>query len=340
MATIADIAKKTGLGYSTVAQIVQGRRNYRPRTIELVMNAAEELGYIPNYLSKSLVGSKSNLIGVFLESSISSPATALIYPIDKIGRQNGYSTFISAGGNKDSETILELKKLLGYKIEGLIYHSTSPRSQELIDFLRNITIPIVFLDRAVIPNHPALVKLCYENALNEMADYLAAHGHRRAQLLLDEFFIRYPERLIEPYRTALNRVNIEVIHSSDWCYPCDEFFEEPAYKLTMRHLQAGERPPLLMAFNDEVAIGAMAAIRDFGLDIPGDISVVGRDGIAFGQYLRPALASIARPDPRDIAGNAFHILHQMMTTPDFIPTEVRLKMQFVPGTTIADFILN
>lgn len=338
--TLKQIADRAGVSVMAVSAVMNHTTSTRvsQKKREYIAKIANELGYIPNYLSKSLVSNVSNLIGVFLESTVTTTATSLIFPIDKVARKNGYSTFVSSGGLKDTNTIKALKKLLGYKIDGLIYHSTTQRNPELVDFLSSLKIPIVFIDRPLIKDHPALIKLNYKKALNEMADFLSEKKHKCAQLLLDEFFAQKTERLQEPYRKALGRAGIEIKISEKWQYPCEESFEQPAYDVVTQNLQKGDIPSLLLVFNDLAAIGAIAAIRDFGLKVPEDISVVGRDGISFTRYMRPALTTVARPDSKVISQAAFDMLLSMMKDSSYIPEPVSLDMRFSPGQTVSDFI--
>jgi DNA-binding LacI/PurR family transcriptional regulator len=338
--TLKQIADRAGVSVMAVSAVMNHTTSTRvsQKKREYIAKIANELGYIPNCLSRSLVSNVSKLIGVFLESTVVSTATSMIFPIDKIARKKGYSTFISSGGPNDSNTIEALQRLQSYRIDGLIYHSTTRRSPELVDFLNSLKIPIVFIDRPLIEDHPALIRLNYQKALDEMADFLAARKHKSAQLLLDEFFMQKTERLQEPYRKALGRVGIKMKISENWQYPCGESFEQPAYEAVMRNLQKGDVPSLLLVFNDLAAIGAIAAIQDFGLRVPEDISVVGRDGISFTRYMRPALTTIARPDSKVISQTAFDMLLSMMKDSAYIPEPVSLDMHFSPGQTVTDFI--
>ena len=333
MANIGDIAKATGLGYSTVAQIMQGRSNYRPETITRVREAAEQLGYRPDYLGKSLAGGRSMSVGIYLESTVTIVSTQILYPIEAESRKAGYMTYITSGLRED-RVMSQIDKLMQRRIDGLIYHSTTPQNQELQDFLRKLSIPVVFIDRPVIEHHPATVAIDYSQALEELAASLAASGYRRAQLLYNTFFLDYPERLQYPYKSALDKHSIQLDVSPEWCCEWNPESEVSAYKNTAANLAAGNIPKLLLCFNDQAALGAIAAVRDAGLKIPEDVGVVGRDGLLMLKYMRPSLSSLVRPDGRLIAGTAFDMLLQMMNTPAFQPSPARLHVRFEPGDTI------
>lgn len=333
MANITDVARHTGLGYSTVAQILQGRQNYRQQTIDRVKTAARELGYVPNYLGKSLAGGRSMLIGIYLESLAQEPAFALLHPLEREFRRRDYQLYISSGG-PDDQTERNLREMANRKIDGLIFHSTAPHSTEMINLLQSFNFPVVYIDLPVVPDAPASVKIDYAPALEPLAKRLRDSGYRSAQLVGSSFFQSHPERMILPYQSALEKHGIELRCTEDWFCRWEIPQEPLIYGMVMDHFRRGEIPEVLLCHNDRSALAAMAAAKDCGLRVPDDIGIVGRNGEAFSAYTRPVLTTLLRPSGETIVSAAIDMLLRMVADRAFEPVPVRLAMKFVPGETI------
>lgn len=333
MANITDVARHTGLGYSTVAQILQGRQNYRQQTIDRVKTAARELGYVPNYLGKSLAGGRSMLIGVYLESLARETAFALLYPLERELRRRDYQLYISSGG-PDDQTARNLREMANRKIDGLIFHSTAPHSGEIIDLLQSFDFPIVYIDLPVVPGAPASVKIDDAPALELLAKRLSDSGYRSAQLVGSSFFQSYPGRMILPYRSALEKHGIALYCTDDWFCQWAPAQEPIFYDMVAGNLRGGNIPEVLLCHNDRSAMAAMAAAKDCGLRVPEDIGIVGRNGDALSTYTRPPLTTLRCPGGETIVSAATEMLLKMVADRAFEPVPVRLAMKFVPGETI------
>lgn len=331
--TVRDVSRESGSAYSTAAQILQGKRNYRKETVARVLRAAEKLGYTPNYLSKSLRSGKSMTIGLYLETTVTAPSKEIFYPLEVLAREHDYALSVSSGTARE-RIIKQLKSFMSHRIDGLIYHNTNPKNDELADFLRGIDIPMVFIDRAIPESYPANIRIDYTQAFDDMAAYIHSCGHKEALLLEDTFFQKNKERLRYPYKRALERYGVKLVTSKKWSYHCQPDYEQTAYNHVMKNLKDGSAPKLLLCFNDQAAIGAIAAIKDFGLSVPDDISVVGRDGLVISDFIRPALTTIVRPSGNDIANAAFQMLYKMLNDSSFTPQPVYLSALCKPGDTV------
>lgn len=337
--TVADVSRKTGLAYSSTAQILQGKRNYKAETVERVLKAAEELGYTPNFLSKSLRSGKSMTIGLYLETTVTTPAKEIIYPLEILAREHNYALNVCSGTSKEV-IVKQIKSFMAHRIDGLIYHNTSSEYEDLADFIQNLNIPTVFIDKAIPENHPATIRLDYSKAFQDMAAYIHSCGHQEALLLEDSFFKQNPQRLRHPYQKVLEPFGIKVVTSDEWCYPCEPDYEQTAYNNVLKNLKNGSIPKLLLCFNDLAAIGAIAAIKDFGLKVPDDVSVVGRDGLVVSDFIRPALTTLVRPSGNDTAEAAFKMLYTMLNDSSFKAKPITLEASCKIGGTVKNLSSN
>ena len=339
MVKVADIAKKTGLGYSTVAQIISGKKNYRPATIEKVMTAATAMGYVPNYLSKALAGDKSMSIGIYMSSLDNPVEVEVLHPIELAARETDYSTFVCSSNSNDVRTVALIKGLLGRRVDGIIFYNTNialnPQVKEL---LFNSGIPIVYIDIPPEKDINSLITIDHTTAFSEMAAYLAKQGHSEACFLSNPFKMKTPSKLISPLQNALNKFDIELKVEQSWKCKLGGSYEQFAYDVVKKNIKQGDIPKLLIAHNDYAAIGAIAAFEDQGLKVPEDVSIVGFEGARISSFLRPQLSTINLPSRKLVGEKAFEMLFKMMRSSSYLPEKTILESKFVHGQTIAQLI--
>jgi DNA-binding LacI/PurR family transcriptional regulator len=334
MVKVADIANKTGLGYSTVAQIISGKKNYRPETIEKVMRTAGAMGYVPNYLSKALAGDKSMSIGIYMASLDSPVEVAVLHPIELAAREKHYSTFVCSSNSNDERTVTLIKGLLGRKVDGIIFYNTTNLPPKIKELLFNSGIPIVYIDIPPEKDINSLITIDNTTAFDKMAEYLAKRGHSEAYFLSNPFKINNPVKLIEPLQRALNKFDIELKVKQSWKCGAGGRYEQLAYDVVKENIIQGDIPKLLIAHNDYAAIGAIAAFEDHGLKVPKDVSIVGFEGARISPFLRPQLSTVSFPSRKLVGEKAFDMLFEMMQSP-CTPERIILESKFIPGETVA-----
>ena len=291
MATIKDIARVTGVTATTVSNVLHGRSNrVSPETVEKINNAIKELGYVPNMSARSLVAGSSKVIGFinhvvtddnvnFLEDPFHSSAIGII---EHILRENGYYLMLrTVKSPEDLTTFLHNWNVAGLFFVGIF-------EDEFFEAIKELTIPVVLIDSYV---HSK--KLCNVGLEDYKGSFLATKhlidkGHKRiafASPAIKEGGVLM-ERFLG-YKAALLQNGIDFDESLVGAYEMDI----DSCALAAKKI-AGLNVTGLVVTADIMAAGIMAGFKKIGVDVPGDISVVGFDDISTCRLISPNLTTI------------------------------------------------
>lgn len=291
MTTIYDIAKLTGFSPTTVSKVFNGYTDVSEKTKRKILEAAQELGYVPNAHARTLTTKRSWTIGMlFNETS----GAGLLHPyfggviegFKKVATSKGYDLmFITKDIGGKPSGYLEHCKIRG--VDGVFVvlpEYTDPYFYELIE----AGIPSVVVDWDT--THASTI---YSDSLqgSELAvNYLYSLGHRSiAHIGGGHSFAG--EKRMQGFVGSMQRLGLPIrpeyiVHGSF------DFTIESGRKAMEQLLQLDERPTAVFTAGDNLAVGAMLAIREHGLTIPDDISIVGFDDIEMAKFLTPALTTI------------------------------------------------
>ncbi len=287
--TIHDVAAQAGVSKSLVSLAMRGSPAVAEASRAAILAAAADLGYRPNAAARSLAARASRTIGVLVHD-LHNPVFAEILDGVLAGvRGRGYSTMVVTGGVDAALEESEIDKLLEFQVEGLVLVSHRLASGAL----RRIAAetPTTVVSRRDVRG-PGIDTVCNDDRLGAhlAVQHLAGLGHRRIAHVSGGTNSVSRERE-QGYRDAMAEAglpgHILVVPGS-----LDDAGGYTAAQVAL----AGPQPPTaLFVANDFAAIGAMAAIVDAGLGVPGDVSVVGYDGTSLGALRSISLTSVAQP---------------------------------------------
>ncbi len=294
--TIRDVADAAGVSPTTVSFVVNrtAGTSISEETKTRVLAAAQELNYRPNAAASVLKTNRSHSIGFVTDSIASNPSTGDIIR----GAQNtawGFKQLLTIINTDNDSTVEDagVQMLLERRVDGIIYASISHKHVDPPQSLREV--PTVLLNcfsrtlplSNVVPDEVGGGQLATE--------ILLAAGHRRIGFLNMDLDPEHPPakgRLIG-YRQALAKYGVSfdsaIVRSGD-------SFAADGYQLTLELITSPNRPTALYCGTDRMAMGAYDALRDLGLRVPDDVSIVGFDDQhLISSYLRPALSTVALP---------------------------------------------
>ncbi|MHA0858071.1 LacI family DNA-binding transcriptional regulator [Paenibacillus sp. CMAA1364] len=293
MTTIYDIAKKTGYSPTTVSKVFNNYTDVREQTRKTILQAAKDLGYLPNAHARTLTTKKSWTIGVlFVESSgigIQHPFfSAVINSFKQVAVSKGYALmFISKDVGGKESGYLENCKIRG--VDGVVVILSDygdPYFQELLDS----DIPCVILDHETSQAH-TLYSDNQEGSLLAV-EYLHSLGHRRIAHISGGMNTFAGSSRAYGFEMAMKHLGMKIqesyiVHSSYYSI-------ESGYVAMMELLDLQDPPTAVFVAGDHLALGAMRAAKERGLSIPQDLSIIGFDNIELSQYITPALTTIAQ----------------------------------------------
>jgi LacI family transcriptional regulator len=308
---IKDVAAAAGVSTWTVSQIlnrVEGRR-ISPETQERVLRVAEELGYRPNGLARSLRLQRSQTLG-FVSDVIANTQhdSQIIQGAQDAAAAKGMLLLLVNAGRDAELERRSIEMLLQRQVDGVLYAAMYHRIVRLPETLRST--PTVLLDARsdddvavpfVVPDE---VGGGYA-AVRELIE----HGHRRIGMAVGTADIPALHGRIEGYRKALAEAGVPYDPSLVVAEPAEPTEMASGYRAALRLLTADQRPTALFCFNDRTAMGAYRAAAELGLSIPDDLSVMGFDNqelICDG--LHPGLSTVQLPHYEMGARAVAHLL--------------------------------
>ena len=293
-----EIARLAGVSRSTVSRVINNYPNVPPETREKVMRIIEQYNYFPNMSAQVLAGKKTRTIGLFLvgAGSVAGDIVANMLLSSVIENASGRGYYVLTHilrGTADSAAVRCVKEIFYQRrIDGGIFIG-APNEEPLIESLIAEGFAVGIVDQHLPGrNEPNRLVVNFDNTTGmELAvGYLAELNHRDIGIIngaMNRF--SGPDKY-ESFRRAMERRGLKV--NPDWVLPGD--FHEPAgYEAMARLLASGlPLPTAIIAANDSVAFGAMRALREHGLRVPDDMSIIGFDDHALSAMQQPALTTI------------------------------------------------
>jgi DNA-binding LacI/PurR family transcriptional regulator len=324
--TSRDVARHAGVSQATVSIVLNGSSTpirVSPATRLRVLAAADTLGYVPNHTAQSLRRRRTRGI-TFINASPENPYFAeIVASAQADAEKAGYSISVANVPTHDAAKQI-LAQLNAGSSDGVIVGSRDPRVlAELAPAIRR-GLAVVALQYDGDDPQIGVVRTDREAGGYMATRHLVALGHQRIAHLTDvAAYARRPGERSAGYRRALAEAGLEA--RSDWIVAGPTTLAGGHASMSALLDRVGPPPTAVFAFNDQMAIGALHALRVRGLAAPEDIAVVGFDGIALGEYTTPELTTIEQPR-HEIGQRAVRMLLDQLDAAPSSPTQVTLPV--------------
>ncbi|RMG85798.1 MAG: LacI family transcriptional regulator [Chloroflexi bacterium] len=289
--TIFDVARESGVSYSTVSRVLNGFKYVKESTRQKVLEAADRLGYVANLQARSLAGGRSNIIGVLVPGLDNGYIGEIIRGIDEALRDIGYDLMLYTTHRQEGKESRYVQAIANGLTDGLILIVPLIPTAYL-DALRQQRFPYVLIDQSDIEESSSIVDATNEKGAYEATRYLIELGHRRIGHITGLMGLSSAVERLAGYKAALEEAGIpfnpQLVVEGD-------FWEQSGYEGTQKLLALPQPPTAIFASNDLMAFGAYEAVRTNGLDIPKDISIVGFDDIPQASLVHPKLTTVHQP---------------------------------------------
>lgn len=292
--TLEDIAEQAGVSRSTVSRVVNDHPNVREEVRQRVWEIIKRTGYHPNAAARALVSQRAWILGLVVPRSVSSFFTDPYFPhltrgIAQACNQWNYtlSLFLVAT-REDEEKIFSRISRRGL-LDGIIIQSGQVGDQ-LIDRLINTNVPVVIAGRPFHPEGVSYIDVDNVAASRGAVEHLVRLGYQRIATIAGPLNSTVSFDREEGYRQALSRAGIEI---DETLVDHGDFTEGSGYAAMQRLLPA--QPDAVFAASDLMAIGAMRAVRDAGLNIPDDVAFVGFDDLPIATLSDCPLTTVRQP---------------------------------------------
>ena len=289
MVTIKDVARESHVAISTVSNVLNNVGNVSEETTKRVLETVERLKYVPNVNAKYLKTSKKNTVGLFLSSVQGDFYRQLVQAVHLQCKMNGYVLNIYVSNENTSEEIYSM--ILSSGVEGAIIMNDG-FGDNYIERLERINMPIVFIDREYCSEKVSSVVIDNASGAEQAVEYLIKMGHKRIGYV--HGVPNFDEKArFEAYKRTLARYSFPVEEK----FILNGYFEEAiAYsEMYLLLVRGGELPDAFFCANDEMAWGCIRAMKQMGIQVPEQVSIVSFDDTILAPYYRPGLTTIHSP---------------------------------------------
>lgn len=295
--TIKDIAKISGVSVSTVSRVLNNHPDVSKDVRRKVMAVVEEYNYIPNNSARALGQSKSDNIGLIVRG-ISNPFyTAIIHEIEQDIEKAGYTLVMQQIGSSDDELLAGAMMERDKRLRGLIF--LGGRLDATKEQIAGIGVPFVNCSSnnaygTLDADSYSSVSIDDTQTAYEAVKGLYKEGHRRIAVLLARSDDRsVSQKRYEGYVKALAEAGMTP--DEDLIISVDSYNIADGYHGTKKWLEKDIAFDAIFAIADNLAMGAMRALREKGIDVPEQCSIVAIDGIEVSEYMAPALSTYCQP---------------------------------------------
>ncbi len=291
MATIYQVSELAGVSLATVSRVMNKNARVSEKTRDKVLAAMKELDYRPNNIARSLASNRSDSVGILVSELRGLFYSQIMSSIEELLRASEKHVIIAAGHSEEAEEIDGIEFLISRGCDALILHVESVSDQFLIELSKG-PIPIVLINRQI----PEIADRCI-SLDNEQGGYLSAKallekGHRVIAYISGPLWKIDACERFKGHQRALAEYGIQ--HDDRLFFEGD--YAETSGENGLSHLiNQKEKFTGLVCANDYMASGAMSKAREYELDLPKDLSIVGFDNIIFASHLYPKLSTVNYP---------------------------------------------
>ena len=325
--TIKDIAKKCGVGVSTVSRAINNHPDINAKTRDMVLKVIEEYQFTPNATARDLKRIQSKTIVILVKGMDNPMFNDMVRTIEKKMDKTQYSFYMQHVEDTQNEIEIAKQLIIEKKVKGIIFLGGSYTLFK--EKYQEIRVPFVLSTVGDIAHSNKINSkiICSSVSVNdEMESYkminrVCQMGHRRIAMLAatkqDESI---GKMRIAGYKRALQENAIKVDDNLIYYMSEDEptYTMKSGYTLMKQLLSSGAQFTAVFAVSDQVAIGASKAIFEAGKKIPEDYSIIGFDGLEDTFYYHPSITTVKQPI-KEMAGKSAELLFEMIDTKKAIP---------------------
>ena len=291
--TLSGLAKKTGFSITTISRVLCGKAEQHrisPETRDIILKAASDNNYFPNLVAKNLRANRTGTIGLLLPS-VGNPyfadiASVVIAEV----RMHNYTTIVLDSNENTELEKAAISSLMSRNVEGIISAPCGDES-DLYEEINRKIMPVILIDRYF--SDSTLPYVTTNNYLGSKlaVNHLIANGHTNIACIQGVINSVPNKKRVSGYLSALEKAGI--IEKA--IVVGNEFSVQNGYLETKLLLNRDNTPTAIFALSNTISLGAMKAVREAGLRIPEDISLITFDNNMYMDYITPPISRISQP---------------------------------------------
>lgn len=328
--TMKDIAHLAGVTQATVSYVLNNSEFISDKVKKRVLDAADELGYIPNLVARNLKVKKTNTIGILVPDVMNSYYSLMMRYNEKITRELGYFTFIC---NTMHDVEIEdwyIVALIQQKVAGVII-CYGLENRECYKKLRKHNIPFVVIDDQLSEDEGDGPCILVNNIKGSflVVQHFFSLGIRDIAFCSEPLYCIALRERYEGFIQAMQEFGLQV--NKDTVYISNKNYEYEKIELgytAAREILAKSSPRGIFASSDQVAYGVIRKLHEMKINIPQDISVIGYDNVPISSIVSPSLTTINQP-VKTMCRQATDTLFKIIRREDDIKMKITLEPSIV-----------
>lgn len=292
--TLKDIANKIGVSTTTVSIILNDKAPHISKaTKDLVIKTATEMNYRPNRIARSLVNRSSHTLGLIVPDIVNPFFAEITKGVCQEAMKNNYAVSIFNTDDDVDKDIEYIDYMQDIGVDGFVAilgtDGQERKRKQRLKKLHNSSCPMILVDRLIDDNFMSVTTDNKKGAFLA-TEYLIKLGHKKIGCISGQLNTSFSKERFYGYLEALQKYGIKfdssLLYEGDYRY-------DTGYKIT-KHLLEKEVTAIL-AFNDMIAYGVYGALKEVGLKVPENISVVGYDDLLYSSMISTPLTTIHQP---------------------------------------------
>lgn len=289
--TLKEVAKEAGVSVGMASRVLGKYGSYSERTRAKVVRAARALDYRPNVLARSLRLGRTKAIGVVVSNIVSYHWTTFVRGIEAAAARRGYQVILGTTADDPEAERDYVRALHERNVDGLIL-SPSAENEELLVKLAEEGLPMVLVESAMASVDAPRINVDNRLAAQRAAAYLLGLGHRRVGIVAGAQSLPSGRDRLQGYRDALAEAGAP---ADEALVGHGEYRFEDAYQATRRLMALAERPTALLVCNESMTGAALQCLKDLGIKVGDEVSLVGFDDPAWTSFFTPAITTVRTP---------------------------------------------
>jgi LacI family transcriptional regulator len=332
-ATIVDVAREANVSLATVSRVVNSKGNVSPETRDRVMQAMTRTGYVVNRQARALAGGRYHVVGLLVPDLDTSYIGEILRGVDEELAAASYDLMLYTTHRRKTRESIFVSSLTQGMTDGLLVILPT-NLDAYVDSIRRRNFPYVLIDHGGIDDTGPSVGVTNRRGAIDAVSYLIELGHRRIGFITGHQEMPCAVERLNGYREALASAGLPF----DAALVAEGDFRSPlAYQRTRELMALAEPPTAIFASNDISAFSAMDAIRDLGLRIPDDVSVIGFDDIPAAASGNPPLTTVRQP-MAEMGKQATRMLFELIADPKQAVERIELPTELMVRSTCRSIV--
>lgn len=292
--TLKDIAKELNVSITTVSKAINNHPDISKKRKKEILDYVKKMNYTPNQVAQSFRKKATHMIGIILSDNSNPFYARMLRGIEETMTANGYQSII-INTHEDVKTELQMiDQLRGLNVAGVILMPASGNKRS-VEVLKAYNIPYVLVCRYLEEKKDNYIVLDDYLAAYKATQYLCSYGNERLFFLNFLSGVSSAQERLRGYNQAMKDNGIE--YDPKWVVS-ECINQADGYNAMKGLLEKYPLPMSVLCYSDYIAIGAVCAIQEQGLNLPHDVALVGNDDIDILSYMKPRLTTIGSPKLR------------------------------------------